>query len=199
MADNYIYIPETDSWEPVELNEIGLPVQQESNPVESSMEQPEPTEEQVAENESCAEKAKRIPAPIGTISAVFDCESETWVTSPSITTREFYSSFEQEWPSWTQGDNGKWYAPIDPPSEPGPYAWDEIDQKWITKLLSPIPRFTSETQMLPSWVQREDGLWTPPIPVPDEENQYVWIEATLSWITVQEMQERIANANQIRD
>jgi hypothetical protein len=42
-------------------------------------------------------------------------------------------------------------------------------------------------QPYPSWVLDEFScLWEPPIPRPEDGNRYVWDEATISWIKVEE-------------
>lgn len=34
----------------------------------------------------------------------------------------------------------------------------------------------------PSWIRNTNGTdWVPPIPMPDDEKEYVWDEATISW------------------
>ena len=40
-----------------------------------------------------------------------------------------YPSDTQEWPSWIQGEDGLWKAPVEMPAD-GKYAWDEVAGNW---------------------------------------------------------------------
>lgn len=51
---------------------------------------------------------------------------------------------------------------------PGP-GWTLTDNKWRPP--QPFPSW--------SWV---DGRWTPPVPYPDDDGDWVWDEATQSWV-----------------
>lgn len=185
MGDNYIYIPETDSWSPVELNSAGFPIiEDEAEDVMSDNALLQP-----AIFNNCEEMAKTIP--VGDLAmAIFDCDSMQWVSPDNFSTREHYSSKEQEWPSWYQDEDGLWYAPVDPPEKNATYAWDEISQQWIEiKLISNL-RDVSEIQRFKSWVQSEDGLWRPPVPMPDGQLDVVWYEPELRWATINEIREK---------
>jgi hypothetical protein len=41
-----------------------------------------------------------------------------------------YPSLQQEWPSWTQTEDGMWIAPVEKPQDENFYFWDEVEQSW---------------------------------------------------------------------
>lgn len=60
------------------------------------------------------------------------------------------------------------------PTTGGPWKFDMVVAKdWVIATEPPYP----------SWVLREDGLrYVPPVPKPQDGNQYRWDEPTISWI-----------------
>jgi len=60
------------------------------------------------------------------------------------------------------------------PTTGGPWKFDMMTAKdWVIATEPPFP----------SWVLREDGLcYVPPVPKPQDGNQYRWDEPTISWI-----------------
>ena len=43
----------------------------------------------------------------------------------------------------------------------------------------------TDVKPFPSWILDESGLWTSPVPCPeDTEKSYKWNEATVSWVEV---------------
>lgn len=43
---------------------------------------------------------------------------------------------------------------------------------------------TVKLSMYPSFVLNDEGVWVPPLPIPDNQNVYKWDEATLAWVAV---------------
>ena len=77
-------------------------------------------------------------------------------------------------PNWTL--DTETLRPVRPlmPTTGGPWKFDMVTAKdWV--IATEPPR--------PSWVLREDGLcYVPPVPKPQDGNQYRWDEPTISWI-----------------
>jgi len=47
------------------------------------------------------------------------------------------------------------------------------------------PRPSNQTDVFYSWtIGAPTWLWTPPVPYPDDGNQYYWDEQTLSWVLI---------------
>lgn len=128
MSDNYIYIPETGNWEIVQLNEYGFPEKDEMLEPTAVVAQANQTDNELFDD--CSELAKNHPIPEGMIMGTFDCETRTWYVDPSLTTRRYFASTTQEWPSWKQEPDNLWYAPVDPPSDGFVHVWDEVALGW---------------------------------------------------------------------
>jgi hypothetical protein len=47
-----------------------------------------------------------------------------------------------------------------------------------------VEGFFYSPQPFPSWT-RNEGLWIPPSPLPNDGNEYVWDEDSLSWVGVE--------------
>lgn len=77
-------------------------------------------------------------------------------------------------PNWTL--DTETLRPVRPlmPTTGGPWKFDGVTAKdWVIATEPPHP----------SWVLREDGLcYVPPVPKPQDGNQYRWDEPTISWI-----------------
>ena len=134
--------------------------------------------------------------PENALSAVFDCDSATWSVIEFFNAKEFYSSESQEWPSWVLSDNGRWYAPVEPQEIQVPQAWDEVEQSWHVMLPreAMLPPRESQRQMFPSWIQRGDGMWVPPISAPENCEDCGWFEPAMQWLTLDEMKNFAKNA-----
>lgn len=184
MADNYVYIPETDSWEPIELDEVGFPLTADRVILSEAPENLAEETENLEYIETCKQLAESIPAPVGALQAIFDCDAKKWVVNESISTRAYYSSLEQEWPSWQQAEDGLWYAPVDPPEINKLHVWDEIAQNWHLVAPQPVTATVLSSQIYPSWQLGEDEMWHPPVLPPDTEKFYYWHEESLSWVLV---------------
>lgn len=76
-----------------------------------------------------------------------------------------------------------WYPPgwviRDPRPEPVAgfeWNWSQLHQQWV---LNKLP----STAPFPSWVFNEEaGEWKAPVPYPADGAEYVWDEATVSWV-----------------
>jgi hypothetical protein len=55
-------------------------------------------------------------------------ESEQWL--PVEEMRPSVPSETQEWPSWTEGEDGLWHPPVEMPKDGGRYTWDEVAGNW---------------------------------------------------------------------
>lgn len=105
---------ETNEWVEVELDESGLPL----------------TPDRISEIESLRQKMERIAAskPPGPFWE-YDFETEEWFKSyPKMIYPMPYPLTD----SWTQGEDGMWYAPVPPPppAENGIYNWNEDTMSW---------------------------------------------------------------------
>jgi hypothetical protein len=116
------YYNETDKeWQDIEVDEIGLPLTPER------LEEMEliKVQQEVIENEMQSFNIPERPfdQPYANFYNAISGVWETLFPSPSQ---------NQEWDSWTQREDGLWYAPVNYPSEiPGEYIWDELELGWL--------------------------------------------------------------------
>jgi len=194
MGNNFLYIPESDSWNPVEISESGLPLTPEIIKIVEQRDAPANIDQNLIEGiqRNCEELAKSIPLPVGSIMVTFDCDSGEWVANDRLSLVDYHSSDIQEWPSWTQKDNSRWYAPVDPEDSNFPQAWDEVEQSWYE--MHPPKTFetikSADIQLFPSWSLSEDGLWHAPVDPPSNDILYIWDESNSEWLTVSQARER---------
>lgn len=57
----------------------------------------------------------------------------------------------------------------------------------VGHIYDPVRDAFYEPQPYPSWILDENTcFWEPPIPLPDDENRYMWDESTQSWVVAPE-------------
>lgn len=122
------------------------------------------------------------------VEANFILDSELGIWVPPIPKPEDgdiflnYDNFEGEIPNgskvyfWMFEENAWGLLPCGDKPE-GSFVWNALQGQWIQ--LVPQNRYPSDTQVWPSWIQNNDGLWVAPVEKPY--GTYLWDESSLSW------------------